>query len=69
VFRTRSTTVLASGTASIMLATYKALPEQICGTKEDVRRPPYLCSICESKVGFAIVADLQDVGRKESKHG
>lgn len=35
------------------------------GMKEDVRQPPYLCAVCEAKVGYAIVGELQSGDDKE----
>ncbi|CAO2653156.1 Nn.00g025670.m01.CDS01 [Neocucurbitaria sp. VM-36] len=35
------------------------------GMKEDVRQPPYLCSICEAKLGHAISTELHGGGDKE----
>jgi len=36
------------------------------GMKEDVRQPPYLCPVCEAKVGHAIVSELK-AGKEEEK--
>ncbi|KAH7402237.1 hypothetical protein DE146DRAFT_459814 [Phaeosphaeria sp. MPI-PUGE-AT-0046c] len=36
------------------------------GMSEDVRQPPYLCSICEAKVGHAIICELHS-GKDEDK--
>ena len=35
------------------------------GMKEDVRQPPYLCPVCEAKVGHAISGELQKGGEIE----
>lgn len=35
------------------------------GMKEDVRQPPYLCPVCEAKVGHAIVEELRNDGENE----
>ena len=35
------------------------------GMKEDVRQPPYLCPVCEAKVGYAIAGERQGGGDKE----
>lgn len=37
------------------------------GMKEDVRQPPYLCPVCEAKVGHAIVGELKSGGNDEKK--
>jgi archaemetzincin len=37
------------------------------GMKEDVRQPPYLCPICESKVAHAIVRELQSGASNEKE--
>jgi archaemetzincin len=37
------------------------------GVKEDVRQPPYLCPICESKVAHAIVGELQSGTTEDRK--
>lgn len=37
------------------------------GMKEDVRQPPYLCSICEAKLGYAISTELHGSGDKEKE--
>ncbi|RMZ66489.1 Peptidase M54 archaemetzincin [Pyrenophora seminiperda CCB06] len=45
---------------------YYACNMQSTGSmKEDVRQPPYLCPVCEAKVGHAIVAELNSGGAKE----
>ena len=35
------------------------------GMKEDVRQPPYLCGVCEAKVGHAIAGELLGGGDEE----
>jgi archaemetzincin len=37
------------------------------GMREDVRQPPYLCPVCEAKVGHAIAGELQGGGGKEKQ--
>jgi archaemetzincin len=37
------------------------------GMKEDVRQPPYLCPICESKVAHAIGEELQSGANEQTK--
>jgi archaemetzincin len=37
------------------------------GMKEDVRQPPYLCPICEAKVGHAIAGELLSGGMEEKQ--
>lgn len=37
------------------------------GMKEDVRQPPYLCPICEAKVGNAIVREMGGGGEAEKE--
>jgi archaemetzincin len=40
--------------------TYYACNMQGCaGMKEDLRQPPYLCPVCESKVGHAVAVELR----------
>lgn len=33
--------------------------------KEDVRQPPYLCPVCEAKIGYAIVRELRGGGNDD----
>jgi archaemetzincin len=35
--------------------------------KEDIRQPPYLCPICESKLAHAIVGELQSGATEDKK--
>ncbi|KAF2824903.1 hypothetical protein CC86DRAFT_326217 [Ophiobolus disseminans] len=37
------------------------------GMKEDVRQPPYLCPVCEAKVGHAIIGELKGGGKGEKQ--
>ncbi len=39
-------------------AYYACNMQGAAGMKEDVRQPPYLCPVCEAKVGYAIVEEL-----------
>jgi archaemetzincin len=43
---------------------YACSMQGTAGMAEDVRQPPYLCPVCEEKVGHAIVRELQGGGMR-----
>jgi archaemetzincin len=46
---------------------YACNMQSTAGMREDVRQPPYLCPVCEAKVGHAIAGELQGGGGKEKQ--
>jgi archaemetzincin len=44
---------------------YACNMQSTAGMQEDVRQPPYLCPVCEAKVGHAIVGELLGGGEEE----
>ncbi|KAF2249370.1 hypothetical protein BU26DRAFT_540644 [Trematosphaeria pertusa] len=38
------------------------------GLREDARQPPYLCPVCEAKVGWAVACELQRGGEEDRKN-